>query len=1269
MRPTARTSREIRATIIPDEPLPSGVITAMFTDIAGSTKLKGLMPAETQAKRDVAYRSRIAGPHDAIILPLLERHQGRIVNRTGDGFCCAFDDPQEAVLCALEIQEALAKTPIETGTELGRLQVRIGLHTGCATPTAGDIISATTDKAARVQGAAAGGQVLVSRETCTLATAGLRGVGFESIGSQELKGLGREELFVAFRSGANPFVAAEADYRQHVVDRFGKLTLYSVSSDAPLAVDLERVFVKLTATQQRTMYRGPGLKEPAMVTKHGRHGPGPAITTAKDAEELEESLAKAEETTVTLSVNEALRAHLCLAIIGAPGAGKTTLLKYLALTFARRQAKPRLELEEERLPVFVALRDFNQFLNKLAKASELMDLGPELLPRFLGEHTRAVAPHLSLPGGFFERALARGECAVLLDGLDEVADPIERGRAAEAVARVVGHYANNRFVVTSRPHGYESEARQRLSPLCGECAIREFDEADRAAFAQAWYIAVVTDRQGDTPTARDEAAAKAKDLLRAIQADLRIAALASNPLLLSVLAMVHQRGVGLPQRRVDLFDECTQMLLGYWDQVRDGDAARELAKFGGLNRLDKRSLLEPLALWLHQRGEKGLEVDEKDLETQIARQFSALFGDPEPQARQRAKLFLRVIKERAGLLVERESGVYAFAHLTFQEYFAARALADRDDYIEYTVKRLHEPWWREVILLAAGHLSSPNTRRARDLTTALIKAIANAGSWLEKVLRRDLMLAARALADIGPLGVDDSPRQDIITKLIALWRETPYRPQRQEVEALFAYAMPSPDGQRIRQELLALTKDKSDDLRGNADDALGRMGQAAATPETLARLLELSWDKSKSVRGSAAFALGQMGQAAATPEILARLVELSQDQSDQVRHRGADALGRMGQAAATPETLARLVELSRDKSEAVREYAAYALGQMGQAAATPETLARLVELSRDQSEHMRAWAAEALGQMGQAATTPGTLARLVELSRDQSEWVRGSAALALGQMGQAAATPETLACLVELSRDPSEEVRRLAPYALGEMGQGAATPETLAHLVELIQDESREVRRRAAEALGQMAQAAATPKSLARLLEVTLDQSEWVRCTAAYALGRMGQAAATPETLARLVKLSRDRSELVRCAAAYALGRLGQAAATPETLARLVKLSRDRSELVRRSVAEALVQIGQAATTPETVARLVELSRDRSDDVRLSAAWALRRMSEASLKDQVVRPLAGFWTARLGITDHRFFAERYARVSDVAYEELRGLAAMRAQRRTAAEDQ
>src|SRR5262249_7779529 len=51
---------------------------------------------------------------------------------------------------------------------------------------------------------------------------------------------------------------------------------------------------------------------------------------------------------------------------------------------------------------------------------------PDVLPRFLTMQTQKIAPHLSLPEDFFHERLAHGRCIVLLDGLDEVADPRKR---------------------------------------------------------------------------------------------------------------------------------------------------------------------------------------------------------------------------------------------------------------------------------------------------------------------------------------------------------------------------------------------------------------------------------------------------------------------------------------------------------------------------------------------------------------------------------------------------------------------------------------------------------------------------------------------------------------------------------------------------------------------------------------------------------------------------------------------------------------------------
>lgn len=184
-------------------PAPSGLLTTMFTDIVGSTQLKSRMPGETSARRDAAYRAEIKVPHDAIVLACVQEFEGYVINSTGDGYCVTFVDAEEAVLCALQVQERLRLSPIPTPP--GPLQVRIGLHTGMAGATGGDYTAATLDKTARVQSQAQGGQVFISRETHALVAGKLQGITFETAGTFDLKGLGADGLYrVALISALPP---------------------------------------------------------------------------------------------------------------------------------------------------------------------------------------------------------------------------------------------------------------------------------------------------------------------------------------------------------------------------------------------------------------------------------------------------------------------------------------------------------------------------------------------------------------------------------------------------------------------------------------------------------------------------------------------------------------------------------------------------------------------------------------------------------------------------------------------------------------------------------------------------------------------------------------------------------------------------------------------------------------------------------------------------------------------------------------------------------
>ncbi|HEX8313082.1 MAG TPA: adenylate/guanylate cyclase domain-containing protein [Chthoniobacteraceae bacterium] len=167
------------------EPLPSGTITFLFTDLEGSSVRWEHFP---QSMKEALVR------HDALLRETFTRHRGYTFKHTGDGFCVAFHTAHEAVTAAVEAQRALAAEP---WNEAGPLKARMGLHTGAASLRDGDYFGQTLNRASRIMDAGHGGQILLSSATSQLARDLLpAGASLIHLGEYALRSMDRlEKLF------------------------------------------------------------------------------------------------------------------------------------------------------------------------------------------------------------------------------------------------------------------------------------------------------------------------------------------------------------------------------------------------------------------------------------------------------------------------------------------------------------------------------------------------------------------------------------------------------------------------------------------------------------------------------------------------------------------------------------------------------------------------------------------------------------------------------------------------------------------------------------------------------------------------------------------------------------------------------------------------------------------------------------------------------------------------------------------------------------------
>jgi hypothetical protein len=631
--------------------------------------------------------------------------------------------------------------------------------------------------------------------------------------------------------------------------------------DMGYPLQITRIYVQLSVHQQtQSEYL---LREDLLIAE-SQHDPRLVLqANPKRAERLRQR---------ALEPDEALRRYKRCIILGDPGMGKTTLMKYLTLHSAQGDLS---ELPD--LPIYIALNSFitSGFKDLLGFAAH------EWYERYDFPREQTLS--------YIRESLANGKVLLLIDALDETLTGSQAEERYQAITReidhLVGRYPKSPIVVTTRKASYYQ--RTKLHGFT-ELEILDFRMEDIKQFVKNWF------ENSPDPMQKD-----ADDLIMKLERNPRIQCLASNPLFLSLIVMVYQAQLDLPDRRAELYKQCTDILLMRWDASRDIRRRRELKPEY------TKQLLQDIAWHFHQKGQVSFRKD--DLVKVIARFLETVDISPKEN-----EDILKEIAANSGLLKAEATDRYTFSHLTLQEYFASRyAIEQRSEdqqILQDLFKHRRELWWEEVILLYAGsgHDASP-----------FLKMLLNDDDTGD-IFYTNLILAGRCLATRPKLR-EHSLREDIMTRLVNILITTPYTFSQKQISDTLAEI-----GGRSISDLLKLLQRRNTDirLRSYIIDALGKSGAQWVVPNLFSLLHDP--DQDTQIRRRSALAIGQLGDNSAVPALLKMLQDTHMD--DLLYKDIAAAIGSLGYQEIVSDLLALLQQEDLDTQR--RGYIAETLRQL-----------------------------------------------------------------------------------------------------------------------------------------------------------------------------------------------------------------------------------------------------------------------------------------------------------------------------------------------------
>lgn len=433
---------------------------------------------------------------------------------------------------------------------------------------------------------------------------------------------------------------------------------------------------------------------------------------------------KRDQKEVIFTLEKALNDFNKLVVLGDPGSGKSTILKHLAYNICSN--RPIESQFSDLVPVIIKGSEFAKYVSSTSKnlseyIIDQIDKKFELL---------------------FTQKLENNQLLVLVDGIDEINITNLRHTVVNRINAFIAQYPEIKIIVSSRIVGYKET---RLNGYFNHLEVMKFGEEQIKQFITNWYLSVVSSSDNDVQNAKQTS----KELFNSIRQNKSVLNMASNPLLVTIITLIHYQGGTLPERRASLYDIATSTFLENW--VRQ----RETQRNSNFDKETLISILAPISYYIHQKFTTGL-ITESKLKELFKKEYRNIYPYQNPREESKdLKEIIDFLREDAGFLFEKglnenEESMFGFVHQTFQEYFTAIEFKTRwkegffkDNLGEYVFNST----WSEVIKLTASLFKfSEQGRLGRQYATDFIKNILSVNDVIPEIYR-PLKLVLQILKD------------------------------------------------------------------------------------------------------------------------------------------------------------------------------------------------------------------------------------------------------------------------------------------------------------------------------------------------------------------------------------------------------------------------------------------------------------------------------------------------------------------------------------------